>query len=257
MWRMVSALMLAGCGRLAFDPTGDALQTGHDEDGDGVIDAVDLCPHVAGPQVDGDGDGVGDDCDPNPTVPRERIAMFATMMPGDQPFTIVTNDGAFTQLADAWQFTGAAQADDNLTAVVSLAMNVGDVRVAAGVDVTGRIDPANQHQAALLVLTPTPYDFVELNEVNSTSIARASISHFDGTSYTSPAWQPLSAGLHTGSMMLQTTQRVGVSVELLGGWAGEMYSVQAGAQYQGSSEIRLAFNNVLFEIRYVCVITSS
>lgn len=47
----------------------------HDEDGDGILDACDLCPHLAGFDVDPDGDGVGSACDPDPAMPN-RIAFF-------------------------------------------------------------------------------------------------------------------------------------------------------------------------------------
>lgn len=48
---------------------------GFDEDGDGVVDACDLCPHLFGPDLDNDGDGVGNACDPDPAMPN-RIVFF-------------------------------------------------------------------------------------------------------------------------------------------------------------------------------------
>jgi hypothetical protein len=68
----------AGC-RFNFDELGlpCAAPVGHDEDGDGVDDACDGCPHIAETQpIDRDGDGVNDPCDPSPGSPRERIAAF-------------------------------------------------------------------------------------------------------------------------------------------------------------------------------------
>jgi hypothetical protein len=76
--------ILGACGRLDFAPIAD----GHDEDGDGVADAIDVCPHRAGSQLDTDGDGIGDDCDPEPTLARQHVLLFATMQPGDQPFAL-------------------------------------------------------------------------------------------------------------------------------------------------------------------------
>jgi hypothetical protein len=37
------SLVALGCGRIGFDERTGAL-IGHDEDGDGVLDAVDVCP---------------------------------------------------------------------------------------------------------------------------------------------------------------------------------------------------------------------
>ena len=84
--------MLAGCGRIGFAATADddAAPPAHDEDGDGVADAVDDCPYLAGPQLDSDGDGVGDLCDPEPAIARQRVALFATLAPTDQPWQLTT-----------------------------------------------------------------------------------------------------------------------------------------------------------------------
>ncbi len=96
-------LFLVGCGRLGFEgEPSDASSTmidarsctpvGHDEDGDGVDDACDGCPHLSGDQLDSDGDGVGDACDPNPTVARDHIVFF-------DPFTSERPEWVYNQNA--------------------------------------------------------------------------------------------------------------------------------------------------------------
>jgi hypothetical protein len=56
----------------------DANQVvGHDEDGDGVDDGLDVCPGVFdAAQGDGDEDGVGDACDPNVNDKTDRLLFF-------------------------------------------------------------------------------------------------------------------------------------------------------------------------------------
>jgi hypothetical protein len=97
-----------------------------DQDGDGVVDRIDLCPTVADPwqdnedgdrfgdacdpcppiaddaPADSDGDGVGDSCDPAPATPGDRIVRF---------------DG-FHRSLDGWRETGSWTIEDG--AVVSV-----------------------------------------------------------------------------------------------------------------------------------------
>ncbi len=101
---LVLTVLIAGC-RLHFDEissdaidpndTNDATLAGHDEDGDGIDDAIDNCPHVANvDQANGDGDGVGDICDPYPTQPTETIVLF----------------DPFTSIESGWMNLGGMQA---------------------------------------------------------------------------------------------------------------------------------------------------
>lgn len=101
---------MLGCGRVGFDPRGnpgrasDAARgsdgslractpVGHDEDGDGIDDACDVCPHIPDPaQADSDGDGVGDACDPEPTLPRQHLVLF-------DPFTTLRPEWTATARA--------------------------------------------------------------------------------------------------------------------------------------------------------------
>lgn len=81
-----SLLVLAGCdavfgvapGGAPDGPAGGDGSAGtHDEDGDGIVDDLDLCPVSAAPELDDtDGDGIGDACDPDPHAPYERAFLF-------------------------------------------------------------------------------------------------------------------------------------------------------------------------------------
>lgn len=109
MKRAAAILVIAGCGRIGFDARSSlddsgiadtnkiCVAIGHDEDGDNVDDACDVCPHISGPQTDSDGDGVGDACDPEPSLARQSIVLF-------DPFTSLAN----------WTNMGGSQQGDDI-----------------------------------------------------------------------------------------------------------------------------------------------
>jgi hypothetical protein len=253
------AVALAGCGRLHFgdhadggggDSAGSDVLTGHDEDGDGVPDAIDVCPHLPGSQADGDGDGVGDDCDPEPAIGRQHLALFATMQPGDQPFTL-SDMVDWTQEADQVRFNGVGgtQARTMLPAYQS-------IRASFGFEIESVMGAGIQHQIALHTASSFsgPQYFVELNELGN---SRAQITFYDGTNYTPVSGNDLANGMHTGRSVIQATGNAGGSLVLDGGWLqpAELYHVTADATFPGGTFVFVDVNNIELELRYAWIIT--
>jgi hypothetical protein len=246
--RWLVLLVLSGCGRLDFEPrTIDAL-TGHDEDGDGVPDAIDRCPHVAGDNADTDNDGVGDLCDPNPTIASEHYALFATMQAGDVPFD---PNSKLVQGDDEITWTGT-------TTGLGFPQPLGTVRVELGFEIRGLVGDM-QHQVAAGVETgSTPYYFVELNE-NAGGATRAfAIVRYDGA-YTTVGGATHS-GMHPGRGHLRFDAVLGTDAKFRaqGGWDGELYDVEGLTPgYTGGSYMRVALNGLDIALRYFVIIESN
>lgn len=133
---LVLALACAACGRVGFeasaqDAVSDDVTLENDEDDDGVADVGDVCPHVVGSQADADGDRVGDDCDPEPNNPRQRLVLFATMQSAGE---LEFGPAGWTQKADAMRLDGGY-------AYVLRRGNLGSVRMALGVDIEFVLGP--------------------------------------------------------------------------------------------------------------------
>jgi len=231
---------------------------GHDEDGDGVRDSDDVCPHLAGSQADGDGDRVGDDCDPNPTVARDTIARFATMRAGDQPLSPLYTPATFEQRDDSLALVGLDA--NGVEAHLEMPLVVGDVRLAIGLDIVDRLDPSPQNQFALTIKpAAAPYYYVELNEsYGQPEYHNAAITLWDGMAFMAGDERTLAANVHPGPVFFQTTQRVGTGVRFEAGWPGESYVAEVmDAVYQGGESLEININDLHVEIRWLIVITSS
>jgi hypothetical protein len=177
----MAVAVLAACGRLNFDNAGACVPVGHDEDGDAIDDACDVCPHEPdAAQRDSDGDGVGDACDLEPQAPRQRWALF-------DPFTSQTA---------AWQYgTGVQIAND------ALRLPGGAISVSASLNAPPAVDlfelagPINgvstsEHQVTLGIRAaadPASY-FCELYELGTLYFAA---TYTTGTGFPSLQQMPL------------------------------------------------------------------
>jgi len=250
-------LVVAGCGRLHFADHTDAavavadvmpdtaLATGHDEDGDGIPDAQDPCPHVAGDTADADGDGVGDACDPNPSTPTEHWVMLATMQAGDTGFDDVTG---FTQEADSIRIGGSVFPN------VTLAL--ANDRIDMGFDVHALVG-TGQHQVAYGVdATASPeYYFGELND-DGAGFHDASIVRYDGSTGYTQLDQTDPGAFHTGTGLIRLD--TGTTHNLYVGWTGQMYTLTAATPaYVGGPDLRVALNGIDVSIRYLAIIATN
>jgi hypothetical protein len=248
--------LAAGC-RWNFDEigvdgaTGSDVPAGHDEDGDGVPDLDDSCPHVAGAQTDQDGDGVGDVCDPRPGQAGDQLVAFDPLITG----------AAFTVISATWQETGdALRCDANGEfgqLIRPLAFDHGVVEL--GVDIVARNEAVTQHQVSVAALDDeqAPYYYVEVYEPDAgTSYAAASA--FDGTAYTPLAMQALDSGVHTGRLRLQlsvTPPAPSLTVRAM--WGAESYSASVAVpDFAGYSKLSVGTQGLLIDLAYVAVIAS-
>ena len=270
----LAVLVLAGCGRIGFGPVGGAVATGdapgdasvdaphgssgHDEDGDGIADAVDDCPQLADPaQLDSDGDGVGDACDPEPTIARQHIVLFDALLDGAV--------AGYMQLDGTWTETGDALQVDARTVYgeIARAVDLNDGVAEIGVDITATA-AMQKHQIALAVKNSTtnttdPYDYVEVYDpAPGNGSGYVAVSQFDGTGYISPAKESLASGVHTGSVVVRFTAVAGPTVSVHAAWPGEPYDTSTVAvPYSGGSFLDIGIEGLAIELRYVFVIATT
>jgi len=202
---LVGLLAPVACGRIDFTP-GDApngrdcVPVGHDEDGDGIDDACDGCPHIFDPdQIDSDGDGVDDVCDPNPTVPTESIALF-------DPFT--------SQLP-IWTVSGAMPTYDGDSAFIDTMAQDSLLELAAppGLDhyefggSIGASFPPNVKIEIMVTGDDAHYYYCELYDFGGTTIDFDRAYTLDGNQYFTGTIADLQAPLANGRWVLSLARR--------------------------------------------------
>ena len=232
-------------------PDATDAPAGHDEDGDGVPDSTDTCPHVDGDQADRDGDGVGDLCDPAPDTAGEQLVLFDPMITGS----------GFEVVSASWEDAGDAYRCDASTEFCEikrpLVFDRGIVEI--GVDVVVHVDTAPQHQISISLFdTPLdPYDYVEVYETG-TSAGYAAVTSFDGTTYLPLTMQAMTSGIHTGRLRLQyavtaPTPTVGVTAR----WSPEVYETSVPiANHAAGSFVAISAQGLVVELAYIAAIAA-
>ena len=260
---VVLVIALAGCGRIGFtgstggpdaDAAADApdapidVLEGHDEDGDGVPDAIDKCPHVPDDQTDADGDGVGAACDPDDARPGDTIALFDPML---------ALDPAISFVAGTW-IPGDDTLDLESTVFAELIRDfaIADADVWIGLDVvevTGTRQQLIIHPSVNTQPLPRYYGqlFREDGVANNVSVVA-----YDGSFDTLHAAQLPPAGVPIAPLELRLSARTSPpSLVMQVAWPGETFVAQADTPaYAGSPAFRFAADGLRLRVRYHCVI---
>jgi hypothetical protein len=233
----------AGTDTLIADTTVDML-VGHDEDGDGVLDTDDFCPHVPDTaNLDGDGDRVGDVCDANPTLATETWLVFAPMTAPMVP--TFANDMEWTPRVDDWQYNDAAGPAQLIRNGV-----VANIDIWMGFDVltvgTGGV------QAAIVINGTTPYWYGEIFDGGGGN-ASLNITEYTGSNYVARSAVSMGAVFPVGPVEMHLSAR-----------PGGMFRVEANgsvssapiAAYDGDQFIHIGFGNHTGRLRYLALIES-
>lgn len=251
---LIFAIVLGGCGRLAFDPQattdgapGDVPRdtssscTGsvHDEDGDGVADACDLCPHLADNQLDADGDGVGDACDPEPANARQRIVFFDPFV-SLAGWTAVSNESIDNDAA-------LLRASTGLRALNRPYVPQNDY-FEIGVDT---ISSGTAAQSLVMINLDTGAAgnyYCEMFD-NGTSLLQFTYT-FDGVNYTHPQTTLAPTRLVPTSARLQMT-RDAANVKCGAVWAGQQLTASGATPALAATFLVLYAENIDVRIRYM------
>ncbi|HEY4180731.1 MAG TPA: hypothetical protein VGM90_27995 [Kofleriaceae bacterium] len=260
---LILALSLAGCGRLGFatardadaDPDADSMDgpatAAHDEDGDGIDDAVDPCPHIFSDASDADQDGVGDLCDPNPQSGTEKWIGFYPMTAGTNP--LVGEPGfPFAQEGDDVRYT--RDLNESFDMAVPPAVSL---RIEVGFEIVSLVGTGQHVISSGITTSGAEYYFVELDNNGGASAAR--IVQYDTTNgYVTLSSMPI-ADYHTGLGHLRYDAVVGSSPHYTAelGWDGELYTPNSATPaYTPTTDLRIVLGGMDVRVRYIAIIQS-
>ena len=260
----VLAVFAFACGRYSFDSHPDArhdvndvndvsasdtgnvdVLLGHDEDGDGIPDTADFCPHIAdAANLDGDGDLVGDVCDPQPALAVQQWVLFSPM--GTLPMFNAGPSNAWTMNGDDWHYDDAASQCSliRMGAYANLDVWVGFQAEVLG---TGGI------QAAIVINGVAPYWYGEIFDGGAGS-TRLSITEYDGSSYIARSTKVIGATFPVVETDLHLAARVGGSFTATSGIDTVTYLTPG---YAGDQFLYIAFGNHSGRVRYLAIVQSN
>lgn len=252
------AVLASGCGRVAFDASpdappgtrdgsgGDGQLLGHDEDGDGIPDPTDLCPHIADvTNADSDGDLVGDVCDPQPQSATQQWLFFTPMM-GATPFDAAPASD-WTYNTDDWQYA------------ISSSATIGHVEMILNVDIwvglTFEALGGTGRQAAIIIHSgAAPYWYGEI--FDSGTNVHAAITEYTGSLYVARSTMNFGASFPLGDATMHYSARSGGPLTLIAETQSGTGTATYNAAYVGGVNLFINFGNHAGRVRYVAVVTS-
>lgn len=215
----------------------------HDEDGDGIADCEDNCPHVAGAQSDLDGDGVGDLCDPDQTT-QQHIALFVPFAGGDP----------FTRSGD-W-IAGADDLTTSNSGILELDRSLRDVDIWIGLRVEEPIATERQIAIALGVGTD-PFFYGEIYENQDEGLGPyTAVARFDGSAFSAVGRADLPQ-YPLDEVVLRVSARAGLeemSVTSMPDTTAEATAEAAIPGYAGVDHFEIWVSGVRAALHYVVVI---
>lgn len=232
---------------MSGDASTEDVLLGHDEDGDGVADVDDVCPHLFDDHADTDLDLVGDACDPEPANPRQFWIAFDPMF-GDSSYF---NTGASWTVRDDSLECAATATPAQLVRGV----NYVNVDIIVGADTLSTAGASHTIGIVVRQMEIATYSYVELYGTSGTNYLQ--VMEYDGAGFNLVQRSTLAPSAPLGGGFLRAHANTSgiASLRMDGGFAGTYADVSSATpSYIGGNLLVIAFANVAANVRYVAII---
>jgi hypothetical protein len=246
-WRLLWIFAI-GCGRVAFDERADATSCataiGHDEDGDGIDDACDVCPQLVDDQLDTDGDGVGDACDLAATAEQR---LFFDPMTGASPRWMYDSQATF--VADSLMMPAVGR-----TSIIYLADGTDRTLGEAGVLV--KAGGAGARQVAIHIGDLGAASNYYCEAYDSGTAYHVKLTKYDGQ-YSTLGMTAIPGALTEGLELRLLFEHKPPDLRCIAWWKGVRYDVNAADPGGVIPErLHVAANNVDVDLHYFSWLTT-